>query len=126
MDMRARATLSIHNPARRADESFEAYKARRRQSHAELRRITAYAINKGAQGSRQKLRDSMRASGTMGLRTRAYVALMAAWAAKQIPKWKGERDAAGAYTMTGGSIDRETGEYVRRKWLAGISELRGY
>jgi hypothetical protein len=57
---------------------------------------------------------------------RASDALLAAWAAKRLPKWEGERDAAGAYTMVGGSIDRETGEYIRRKWLAGISAQRGF
>lgn len=59
-------------------------------------------------------------------KTRAYVALMAAWANKRVPNWKGEADAVGAYTFTGGSIDRETGEYIRRKWLAGISAQRGF
>lgn len=57
---------------------------------------------------------------------RAYVALMAAWASKRIPNWKGERDQEGAYTLTGMSLDRETGEVIRRKWLAGISAQRGY
>jgi hypothetical protein len=138
--------MSIHIPQRLNGESFEAYKTRRAESKAEIRRITAHAINKGLIGSRQQQRDSMRTSGTMGRRTRAYVALMAAWVAKQITKAK-LRDEHGAYTCVGpvyevyGMNPDEAREHVigagtesdgtvfysaRRKWLAGISAHRGY
>jgi hypothetical protein len=50
-------------------------------------------------------------------RTRAYRALMKAWAQKRIPKWKGARDEHGAYTVVG---------LTGRKWLGGISAQRGY
>lgn len=74
-------------------------------------------------------------------KTRAYVALMAAWAQKRVTK-AAVRDEHGAYTLVGkpyeldgikpgphehehsGSSD---GVYVvQRKWLAGISAQRGY
>jgi hypothetical protein len=48
---------------------------------------------------------------------RAYKALLAAWAAKRVPKWEGKRDEHGAYTVVG---------FMGRKWLAGISAQRGY
>lgn len=76
---------------------------------------------------------------------RAYVALMAAWAAKRITK-AALRDEHGAYTCVGPvyevegmgpDTDREhvtsswvhgeeMGYTARRKWLAGISAQRGY
>jgi len=81
---------------------------------------------------------------------RAYVALMAAWAAKRITKAP-LRDEHGAYTLTGSTYEMQAaegatitptaGEHVfggtfgngghtdyaaRRKWLAGISAQRGY
>lgn len=59
-------------------------------------------------------------------KTRAYVALTAAWASKRVPNWKGDTDPTGAYTLIGRRFDPETGEYLRRKWLAGISAQRGY
>jgi hypothetical protein len=48
---------------------------------------------------------------------RAFAALMAAWASKRVPKWKGERDEHGAFTRVGPG---------GRKWLAGVSAQRGY
>jgi hypothetical protein len=79
-------------------------------------------------------------------KTRAYVALTAAWAAKVVPFWHGPRDDHGAYTCVGSAYEVEgmapdtnrehvTGSWVhgedmgytaRRKWLAGISAQRGY
>lgn len=77
---------------------------------------------------------------------RAYVALMAAWAAKRITKAR-HRDDHGAYTCVGpvyevyGMNPDEGREHVigagkesdgtafysaRRKWLGGISAQRGY
>ena len=55
-------------------------------------------------------------------KTRAYVALLAAWAAKVVPNWKGDRDADGVpITLVGRNADGS-----RRIWLAGISAQRGY
>lgn len=118
-------TPSLHQPERGENESFADYKARRAASNLAVRESQRNPDH-GLTGSREKFRDSMRESGTMGKRIRASDALMAAWAAKRVTNWKGGRDQAGAYTMVGGSIDRETGEYIRRKWLAGISAQRGF
>lgn len=106
---------NIHTPQRLEGESFSAYVMRRKQSHAINKAIRT--AGNGGISSRKQLRDSMRASGTMGKRTRAYVALCAAWAAKRVPKWEGRRDEHGAYTVTGSG---------GRKWLAGVSAQRGY
>lgn len=81
---------------------------------------------------------------------RAYRALMAAWAQRRITKAK-LHDGHGAYTLTGACVERagrgllpasrehlvggivagkdapmESCFRVRRKWLAGISAMRGY
>lgn len=76
---------------------------------------------------------------------RAYVALMAAWAAKRITKAE-LRDEHSAYTLVGSTYEVEgmapdtsrehvtsswvhgedMGYTARRKWLAGISAQRGY
>lgn len=76
---------------------------------------------------------------------RAYEALLAAWAAKRVPKAL-FRDEHGAYTCVGGTYEVEgmapdanrehvtsswvhgedMGYTARRKWLAGISAQRGY
>jgi hypothetical protein len=133
----------LHIPQRLTGESFDAYKTRRAQSHAinKANRTTG----QGGISSRKSLRDEMRKSGTMGKRTRAYVALCAAWAAKRVAKSL-FRDENGAYTCTGGiyqvegmapDTNREhvlsswvhgedTGYTARRKWLGGISAQRGY
>lgn len=127
----------MHNPARYENESQASYKARRLDSKAAVRQITAHNINKGLQNSRKVLRDSMRSSGTMGKRTRAYVALMAHWASKRITKAK-LRDEHGAYTLVGRreplyfTDDFHPRKTVaawrtgRRVWLAGISAQRGF
>lgn len=79
---------------------------------------------------------------------RAYVALLAAWASKVIPNWRGPRDEHGAYTpvgrvytLEGEGVEPTAREHtlggavgggqppsytLRRKWLAGISAQRGY
>ena len=60
---------------------------------------------------------------------RAYLALMAAWAAKRVTKWQGPRDEHGAITLVGRRKPAGAfGKYmvVRRPWLAGISAQRGY
>lgn len=98
------------------NESFAAYKVRRAASNAEVKAYTRNP-NHGAVGSREKYRDDMRKSGAMGKRIRASDALMAAWASKRVPKWKGLTDEHGAYTVTGSA---------GRKWLAGISAQRGF
>lgn len=76
----------LHIPQRLEGESFSAYRTRRAASPAinKANRI----IGQGGTSSRQQFRDSMRKSGTMGKRTRAYVALCAAWAQKRITKAK--------------------------------------
>lgn len=76
---------------------------------------------------------------------RAYVALMAAWASKRITKPE-HRDEHGAYVCVGPLYEVEgmapdtnrehvtaswvdgddMGYTARRKWLAGVSEQRGY
>lgn len=100
---------------RHQNESFADYKQRRAASNAEVK---AYTRNlSGGINSRQQFRDSMRASGAMGKRIRAADALVAAWAQKRVPKWKGLTDEHGAYTVTGSA---------GRKWLAGISAQRGF
>jgi hypothetical protein len=135
----------IHTPERHPLESMEQYRARRRASKTAARRAMAVGLNGGI-NSRRQLRDDMRTSGTMGQRTRAYVALVAAWASKRETNWKGPRDEHGAYTCVGsmyaviGMRPDESSEHVfeagqddgepfytaRRKWLAGISAQRGY
>jgi hypothetical protein len=134
---------NIHTPERLQGESRPAYKDRR----AESNRINKAnrQIGQGGVSSRKQFRDSMRSSGAMRKRIRAYVALMAAWAAKRITKAE-LRDEHGAYTLTGrpyelidvhptsrecvlgGAVDPDGGfDYtVQRKWLAGISAQRGY
>jgi hypothetical protein len=107
---------SIHAPQRLEDESREQYKARRVASKLAGQRITGKGLSGGV-ASREQYRNDMRKSGAMGLRTRAYVALMAAWASKRIVNWNGARDEHGAYTITGSG---------GRKWLGGISAQRGY
>lgn len=78
-------------------------------------------------------------------KTRAYVALMAAWAQKRVVKWRGPRDDHGIVCLIGkpyelegvhptsrelvleGWVEGEAFGYtVQRKWLAGISAQRGY
>ena len=77
-------------------------------------------------------------------KTRAYVALMAAWASKRVTKAP-LRDEHGAYTLIGSEYEVDganptSGEHVirrwkgpdemgytaRRKWLGGVSERRGF
>lgn len=116
----------IHAPERLPDETQQQYRERRKTSKAAARLITGHGLNGGV-GSREQYRNDMRKSGTMGKRTRSYVALMAAWASKRIVNWKGLRDEHGAYTLVGlGTIHAESGRKWRRKWLAGISAQRGY
>jgi hypothetical protein len=110
---------NVHTPERLQGESFDAYKARRAQSHA-INKANRTA-GRGGVSSRQQLRDSMRASGAMGKKTRAYVALLAAWASKVVTKAK-LRDEHGAYTEVGA----RDGLGMRRTWLGGISAQRGY
>jgi hypothetical protein len=113
--MEQQMQTTSHNPARNEGESFSAYKARRAASN-KTRRDAQRDPNHNLLNSRRKYRNDMRLSGTMGKRLRASDALMAAWAAKRVPNWKGARDEHGAYTqLTGG-----------RKWLAGISAQRGF
>ena len=60
-------------------------------------------------------------------KTRAYVALMAAWASKRVPNWSGLYDEHGAFTQVGRSGEAHAdGSEMRRKWLAGVSAQRGY
>lgn len=116
---------NIHTPERQAGESFASFKARRTQSRKEAGRIAGHGLGGGV-ASRKHQRDAMRTSGTMGKRTRAYVALMAAAAAKRVPNWQGARDGAGgAYTLTGRQYFPD-GTQRRRMWLAGISAQRGF
>jgi hypothetical protein len=117
---------NIHTPERQPGEDFAAYKERRAQSNA-INRANRQ-IGRGGVSSRQQLRDSMRASGAMGKKTRAYVALTAAWASKVVPKWEGPRDEHGAYTVVGKDAvyADASGRAMRRKWLGGISAQRGY
>jgi hypothetical protein len=140
-------SLSIHAPERFEGESFSAYKQRRAASRKAAREAMGHGLN-GGTSSRKQYRDSMRASGTMGKKTRAYVALMAAWASKRVPKWEGPRDEHGAYTLVGSVYEMEgedlqptsrehlfggsvangghTQYTARRIWLAGVSAQRGY
>jgi hypothetical protein len=92
----------MHSPARYENESFAAYKERRAKSNAAAHRIAGHGLSGGI-NSRQRYRDDMRKSGTMGKRIRASDALMAAWAAKRITKAK-RRDEKGAYTLTGRNL----------------------
>jgi hypothetical protein len=109
-----RRMSNIHIPQRLEGESFAAYRERRAESHA-INKANR-TIGQGGISSRKQYRDSMRSSGTMGKKTRAYVALCAAWAQKRVINWKGKRDEHGAYTQLRSG----------RKWLAGISAQRGY
>jgi hypothetical protein len=121
----ARVLPLLHTPERGENETFAEFKARRAASN-KANRDAQRNPNHGLQNSRARYRTDMRASGAMGKRVRASDALMAAWAAKRVTNWKGETDPAGAYTLIGRSLDSETGEYIRRKWLAGISAQRGF
>lgn len=56
---------------------------------------------------------------------RAYLALLAAWAARRVSTWKGPFDKHGAFTWTG-RIRHPEVTSARRPWLAGISAQRGY
>ena len=110
----------MHQPERYENESFADYRKRRAESNRAAKRIAGHGLNGGI-NARQQFRDDMRKSGAMGKRTRAYVALMAAWASKRVPKWSGSRDANGApFTLVGRNPDG-----TRRIWLAGISAQRG-
>jgi hypothetical protein len=106
----------LHTPQRLTGESFDAYKTRRAQSHAVNK--ANRTIGQGGIGSRQQFRDSMRKSGAMGKRIRAYVALCAAWAQKRVTT----PNTHGAITFIGG----RDSEGNRRVWLGGISAQRGY
>mgnify|MGYP001577741599 CR=1 FL=1 len=117
--------MSVHTPQRLNGESQADYKARRKASNAIGRELTT--IGNGGVSSREKFRDSMRASGTMSKRIRAYVALMAAWAGKRITK-AAHRDEHGAFTYVGREkfSPDENPQHARRMWLAGVSAQRGY
>lgn len=118
---------NLHIPQRLEGESFSAYSERRAKSHAANK--ANRTIGQGGVSSRRQYRDSMRESGTMGKKTRAYVALTAAWASKRVVKWDGARDEHGAYTLVGSEyigVDGGDTYRPRRKWLAGISAQRGY
>jgi hypothetical protein len=143
----APASYALHTPERHPAESKAQYRARRALSKAVGRHVADHGLNRGT-SSREQLRDSMRRNGTMGLRTTASDALMAAWAAKRVPKWNGPREEHGAYTtvgsvyeLEGDGVEPSTREHVlgggvggglppsytlRRKWLAGISAQRGF
>ncbi len=136
--------MNLHTPERLSGESFADYKARRVASKAAMRQSTGHHLN-GGTSSRTTYRNSLRSSGSMGRRTRAYVALLAAWAAKRITK-STLSDDNGAYTLVGATYDvegmapdtarehvtsswvhgEEMGYTARRKWLAGISSQRGF
>jgi hypothetical protein len=105
---------TLHVPERLNDESREEYAARRARARTAVRAIIGKGLGGGI-SSRKQFRDAMRANGTMGKRIRAANALLAAWASKRVPNWKGGHDAAGAFTLTG---------RPRRKWVAGISAQR--
>jgi hypothetical protein len=115
---------NVHTPERLAHESQSEYTTRRAQSNAVGRAMRS--AGNGGVSSRKQFRDSMRANGTMGKRTRAYVALIAAWASKRITK-AAHRDKHGAYTLVGrhpwAGVEGVSG---RRIWLGGISAQRGY
>lgn len=115
---------NIHIPQRLEGESFDAYRERRAESHA-INKANR-TIGQGGISSRKQYRDSMRSSGTMGKKTRAYVALCAAWAQKRVINWKGKRDEHGAFTLVGRGELPGVGIDGRRVWLAGISAQRGY
>jgi hypothetical protein len=118
--------MSIHTPERLSGESFTDYKARRAASNAANK--ANRQIGQGGVSSRKQFRDAMRANGTMGRKVRVYVALTAAWAAKRVVKWDGERDEHGAFTRVGRDPWRTSKNdgSPRHKWLAGISAQRGY
>jgi hypothetical protein len=120
---------NVHTPERQSGESFADYQARRALSN-QINKANRL-IGRGGVSSRKQFRDSMRESGAMGKRVRAYVALTAAWAAKVVTKAP-LRDEHGAYTLVGRApIAKHAPENIqahmpRRKWLAGISAQRGY
>lgn len=115
---------NLHIPQRLEGESFDAYRERRAKSHAVNK--ANRTIGQGGISSRKSLRDEMRKSGTMGKKTRAYVALCEAWAQKRVINWKGGRDEHGAYTLVGRGEMPNGRTDGRRVWLAGISAQRGY
>jgi hypothetical protein len=137
---------NLHAPERQPDESFADYKRRRAESNKVGRKAGGHGLN-GGENSRKTYRAQMRRSGTMGRRTRAYAALMAAWAARRVMKAK-LRNEHGAYTLVGAVYEMEgedlrptpsehlfggcagpdgyTSYTARRIWLAGISAQRGY
>jgi len=107
---------NIHTPQRLAGETMQDYRARRKDSRLANERIACKGLG-GGETSRQRYRNSMRRSGAMGKRIRAYKALMAAWAVKRIQKPTLRDENGVAYTLVG---------QPKRMWLGGISAQRGY
>lgn len=122
--------MNIFNPVRYSDESIEQFRRRRATGNEVAKHMAGKGFGGGV-NSREQYRDSMRQSGAMGKRVRAYKALMNAWASKRITKAP-LRDEHGAYTLIGrhatkGPISFTDAAFSgRRMWVAGISSQRGY
>lgn len=79
------ANSNIHAPQRFDGESQRDYLLRRAAAQSAVDRVIGKGLSGGI-NSRKQHRDAMRKSGTMGKKTRAYVALMAYFASKRVLK----------------------------------------
>ncbi len=116
--------MNIFDPVRHPTETQDQYRERRAAGNAAAKRVAGAHLNGGV-SSRQQYRDSLRSSGAMGKRIRAYKALMNATASKRVTKAR-LRDENGAYTLVGRNAMPNGTTDGRRIWLAGISAQRGY
>ena len=116
--------MSIYTPERLSGESQPEYRARRAKGNAAAKLVAGRHLNGGI-SSRKHYRDSLRSSGAMGKRIRAYKALMDAAASKRITKAR-LRDEHGAYTLVGRNELPNGITGGRRIWLAGVSAQRGF
>ena len=68
---------SIHNPVRQEDETFEAYKARRKESNLQVKENSQ--IGQGGRNTRTAVRDEMREEGTMKYMAGSYGKSLRNW-----------------------------------------------
>lgn len=133
---------NIHTPERQPDESMQAYRLRRAASKRVVRAMRAVGTS-GGQTSREKQRDDKRKAGT--LRGTYGAGLTAMWDSKRrdaIHKANGHSHQAWTFVgrevssviewdengapITGGRLMPAGCGVLRRVWLGGISEQRGY
>lgn len=123
--------MNLYTPERLTGETQDQYRTRRAAGNAAAKQMVGHHLSGGV-SSRQQYRDSLRASGAMGKRTRAYKALMNATASKRVTK-SPMRDKHGAYTLIGRPVKHGVADFKggtkflgRRMWLGGISAQRGF